>query len=98
MHYFIFSSNRMSKMHFLKLQIQYGGDINEMVLPTNSTDPTVEELQQCLEKQLNIPIHAQRIMFKGQGLHERPQGKLRQYGITNASLIRVVGRKQPLRH
>ena len=44
----------MSKMHFLKLQIQYGGDINEMVLPTNSTDPTVEELQEHLEKQLNM--------------------------------------------
>lgn len=85
-------------MHFLKLQVQYGGDINEMILPTNSSDPTVEELQQQLEKQLNIPIHAQRIMFRGQNLHEKPEGKLRRYGITNASLIRVVGRKQPVRH
>ena len=87
----------MSKMHFLKLQVQYGGDINEFILPTSSSDPTVEELQYHLEKQLNIPTHVQRIMFKGQSLHEKPEGKLRRYGITNASLIRVVGRKQPLR-
>jgi hypothetical protein len=84
-------------MHFLKLQVQYGGDINEFILPTNSSDPTVEELQQHLEKQLNVPAHAQRITFKGQNLHEKPEGKLRRYGITNASLIRVVGRKQPIR-
>jgi len=85
-------------MHFLKLQVQYGGDVNEIILPTNSSDPTVEELQQYLEKQLNIPTYAQRVMFRGQNLHETPTGKLRRYGITNASLIRVVGRKQPVRH
>jgi hypothetical protein len=83
-------------MHFLKLQVQHGGDIYEMVLTTNSSDPTVEELQQQIEKQLNIPVDAQRIMFKGQSLHEKPHGKLRRYGLTNTSLIRVVGRKQPL--
>ena len=85
-------------MHFLKLQVQYGGDINELILPTNSSDPTVEELQQHLEKQFNIPVHAQRVMFRGQNLHDHPQGKLRAYGITNAGLIRLVGRKQPIRH
>lgn len=81
-------------MYFLKLQIQYGGDINELILPTKSNDPTVEELQQCVEKQLNIPINEQRIIFKGQNLHQTPEEKLRNYGITNASLIRVVGRKE----
>lgn len=85
-------------MHFLKLQVQYGGDVNEIVFPTHSNDPTVEELQQYLEKQMNIPVQAQRVMFRGQNLHEKPEGKLRRYGITNASLIRVVGRKQPIRH
>lgn len=85
-------------MHFLKLQVQYGGDVNEMVFPTSSNDPTVEELQQYLEKHLNVPVQAQRVMFRGQSLHEKPEGKLRRYGITNASLIRVVGRKQPVRH
>ncbi|CAF3248614.1 unnamed protein product [Rotaria sp. Silwood2] len=84
-------------MHFLKLQIQYGGDVYEMILPTNSSDPIVEELQQHIEKQFNIPTHVQRIMFKGQNLHEQPTGALRRYGITNASLIRLVGRKQPIR-
>lgn len=85
-------------MHFLKLQVHYGGDVNEMVFQTSSNDPTVEELQQYLEKHLNVPVHAQRVMFRGQNLHEQPEGKLRRYGITNASLIRVVGRKQPIRH
>lgn len=84
-------------MHFLKLQVQYGGDISELILPTNSSDPTVEELQQCIERQFNIPMNVQRVMFRGQNLHENREGKLRRYGITNASLIRVVGRKQPIR-
>ena len=84
-------------MHFLKLQVEYGGDIIEMILPTNSSDPTVDELEQHIEKQLNIPKHVQRIMFKGQSLHENPEEKLRRYGVTNACRIRVVGRKQPIR-
>lgn len=84
-------------MHFLKLQVQHGGDIYEMIVATKSNDPSVEELQQHIETQLNIPVDAQRIMFKGQNLHEKQHRKLRRYGITNTSLIRVVGRKQPLR-
>ncbi len=85
-------------MHFLKLQVQYGGDIYEMILSTKTNDPTVEELQQHIENQLSIPIDSQLIMFKGQNLHEKRQGKLRRYGLTNACLIRVVGRKQPLKN
>jgi hypothetical protein len=85
-------------MHFLKLQVQHGGDINDVVFPTNSHDPTVEELQQHLEKHFNIPVQEQRVMFRGQSLHEKPESTLRGYGITNTSLIRVVGRKQPVRH
>jgi hypothetical protein len=85
-------------MHFLKLQVQHGGDIYEMILQTTSNDPSVEELQQQIEKLLSIPIDEQRIMFKGQSLHEKRQGKLRRYGLTNTSLIRVVGRKQPLKN
>ena len=85
-------------MHFLKLQVQHGGDVYEMILSTPTSDPTVEELQNFLEQQLSIPNKDQRIMFKGQSLHEKPHAKLRRYGITNASLIRVVGRKQPIRH
>jgi hypothetical protein len=84
-------------MHFLKLQVQHGGDINDVVFPTSSNDPTVKELQQHLEKHFNIPVQAQHVMFRGQSLHEKPDEKLRRYGITNTSLIRVVGRKQPVR-
>jgi hypothetical protein len=85
-------------MHFLKLQVQHGGDIYEMILATDSSNPSVNDLQQNIEQQLSIPIDAQRIMFKGQNLHEKREGKLRRFGLTNASLIRVVGRKQPLRN
>ena len=67
-----------------------------MILATKTGDPTVEELQKSIEEQLNIPVASQRVMFKGQNLHEKSQGKLRRFGLTNTSLIRVVGRKQPL--
>lgn len=84
-------------MHFLKLQVQFGGDVSEIIFPTNSSDPTVEELLQYLEKQFSVPTHVQHVVFRGQNLHEKPESKLRSYGITNASVIRLVGRKQPLR-
>lgn len=67
-----------------------------MVLETNSKDPTVEKLQRKIEKQFGVPIDDQRIMFKGQNLQENRQGKLRSFGITNGSAIRVIGRKKPL--
>ena len=85
-------------MHFLKLQVQHGGDVNEMILVTKTNDPTVEELQKHIENQLSIPVDAQRIMFKGQNLHEKRESKLRRFGLTNSCLIRVVGRKQPLQN
>lgn len=84
-------------MHFLKLQVQHGGDVYEVILPTETNDPSVEELQKYLEQQLNVPVETQRIVFKGQNLHEKPTTKLRRFGITNTSLIRLVGRKQPIR-
>ena len=84
-------------MHFLKLQVQHGGDIYEMILPTKSNDPSVEELLKYIEQQLSIPVDSQYVMFKGQNLHHHRQEKLRRYGLTNASLIRVVGRKEPVR-
>ena len=83
-------------MHFIKFQVQHGGDIYDMILSTNTNNPSVEDLQKQIEKQLSIPIDDQLIMFKGQNLHETRNKKLRKFGLTNTSLIRVVGRKQPL--
>ncbi|CAF0920806.1 unnamed protein product [Adineta steineri] len=78
----------------IKFQVYHGGDIYEMILTANSPDPTVEDLQRQIEKQFIIPIKNQRIIFKGQDLHENQQEKLRRYGITNACAIRVIGRKE----
>ncbi|CAF0880697.1 unnamed protein product [Adineta ricciae] len=81
-------------MHCIKFQVYHGGDIYDMVLSTDSSDPSVADLQRQIERQFHIPIKNQRILFKGQDLHENQQGKLRRYGITNACAIRVVGHKE----
>ena len=61
-------------MHFLKLQVQHGGDIYEMILVTKTQMiQLLKNLQQYIESELSIPIDSQRIMFKGQNLHEKPK-------------------------
>ena len=61
-------------------------------MPTNG-DPNVRDFQAEIERQFFVPIAVQRLVFKGQSLHDKPNYTLRAFGITNSSLIRLVGRK-----
>jgi hypothetical protein len=63
-----------------------------MIVPTNG-DATVRDFQAEIERQFFVPIEVQRLVFKGQSLHDKQNYSLRAFGITNSSLIRLVGRK-----
>jgi hypothetical protein len=58
-----------------------------------SGDPTVADLMFAIQQQLSIPIDTQRLMFKGQNLHETRDALLKDFGICNSNKIRCVGRK-----
>ena len=64
----------------------------QIIVPSNE-DPLVRDFQAEIERQFFVPVQVQRLVFKGQSLHEKPNFSLRAFGITNSSLIRLVGRK-----
>ena len=64
----------------------------QIIVPTNG-DPSVNELQLEIEKQFHVPKEVQRLVFKGQSLHDKQNYPLSAFGITNSSLLRLVGRK-----
>ncbi|CAF0958705.1 unnamed protein product [Brachionus calyciflorus] len=79
-------------MQYMKLQIEFGGDINEIMIPFVG-DPLVADLMVAIEQQLSVPADTQRLVFKGQNIHEFHDQPLRMFGICNSNKIRLVGRK-----
>jgi hypothetical protein len=79
-------------MKFMKLQVEFGGDINEVMVPYTG-EPLVADLMVAIEQQLSILAETQRLMFKGQNLHEFREYPLSSFGIYNSNKIRCVGRK-----
>lgn len=63
-----------------------------MVIPYHGT-ALVADLMLAVEKNLSVPGDCQRLIFRGQNLHERRDQPLSVFGIYNSSVIRLVGRK-----
>ncbi len=62
------------------------------MVPFNQ-EPIVADLIVAIEQQLSIPAETQRLIFKGQNIHEHRETSLRCFGICNSNKIRCVGRK-----
>ena len=62
------------------------------MVPYNG-EPIVADLMVAIEQQLSIPVETQRLMFRGQNLHDFREWPLRNFGICNSNKIRCVGRK-----
>jgi hypothetical protein len=56
-------------------------------------EPIVADLIVAIEQQLSIPAETQRLIFKGQDIHNYRESSLRSFGICNSNKIRCVGRK-----
>lgn len=56
-------------------------------------EPLVADLMVAIEQQLSIPAETQRLVFKGQSLHDYRDQPLRVFGVCNSNKIRCVGRK-----
>ena len=81
---------------YTKLQVQFGGDIQEIVLKTTK-DPTCRDLAKILQKAYRIPIENQLIYYRGQRLHHRHQSNydraLSKYGIYSGGLVKLIGKR-----
>ena len=62
------------------------------MIPYNG-EPLVADLMIAIEQQLSILAETQRLIFKGQNLHEFRDQSLSSFGIYNSNKIRCVGRK-----
>jgi hypothetical protein len=56
-------------------------------------EPIVADLMVAIEQQLSVPAETQRLMFKGQSLHEFREEPLRNFGVCNESKITCAGRR-----
>ena len=56
-------------------------------------EPLVADLMVAIEQQLSIPAETQRLIFKGQNIHEFRDQPLKNFGVTASVKIRCVGRK-----
>ena len=63
-----------------------------MIIPYEG-EPIVADLMVAIEQNLSVPADAQRLVFRGQELHNAREQSLRCFGIYNSSLVRLVGRK-----
>ncbi len=53
----------------------------------------VADLMLAVEKNLSVPADYQRLIFRGQNLHEHRDQPLSVFGVYNSNLVRLVGRK-----
>ncbi|CAF1415228.1 unnamed protein product [Rotaria sp. Silwood1] len=91
------SSTRPSGEHiYTKLQVQFGGDVQEIVLKTEK-EPTCGDLAKQLQHIYRITIDNQLIYYRGQRLHHRhPENydrTLSKYGIFSGNLIKLIGKR-----
>ncbi|CAF0781932.1 unnamed protein product [Didymodactylos carnosus] len=78
--------------YYTKLQVHFGGDIQEVVLKTQN-EPTSDDLSRSLQHNFRIPIDEQRIYYRGQRLHNHPDYLLSRYGIFNGNTIKLIGKR-----
>ena len=81
---------------YTKLQVHFGGDIQEVVLKTEK-QPTCRDLSKVLEETFRIPVENQLVYYRGQRLHHRHSKSvdrlLLRYGIFSGSLISLIGKR-----
>lgn len=82
--------------NYTKLQVHFGGDVQEVVLKTNK-EPTCRDLAKALQHTYRIPIENQLIYYRGQRLHHRHESNydrtLSKYGIYSGNLVKLIGKR-----
>ncbi len=82
----------VAKFHILKVIVKHGSDRHEIGIYSENP-PCVADLMRELEKKTRVPKTSIQIIFKGQRLHQNPDGILASYGIFSGSCLLMVGEK-----
>ncbi|CAF1331660.1 unnamed protein product [Adineta ricciae] len=81
---------------YTKLQVHFGGDVQDIVLKSEK-EPTCNELGQVLQEVFRIPLAEQLVYFRGQRLHHNNSSAgnrpLTRYGIFSGNTIILVGKR-----
>jgi len=76
---------------YIKLQIQYGSDLYELLLSSKNNKIRVEHVLDEIEKVTKVPKCHQSIMYKGQRLDQTPKANLDDLYIFNNSKLILTG-------
>jgi hypothetical protein len=82
--------NTSSSRH-IKLQIQYGSDLYELLLSSKDNKIRVEHILDEIEKLTKVPKCHQSLMYKGQRLDYSPKANLDDLYIFNNSKLILTG-------
>lgn len=81
---------------YTKLQVHYGGDVQDIVLKTEK-EPNCRDLGKAIEEVFRVPANEQLVYYRGQRLHhhqppsdERP---LSRYGIFSGNTVTLIGKR-----
>ena len=85
------SCNNRPSFRYIKLQIQYGSDLYELLLSTNDKKIRVEHILDEIEKMTKVPKCHQSIIYKGQRLDQKPEANLDDLYIFNNSKLILTG-------
>jgi hypothetical protein len=85
-----------SSSRYIKLQVQYGGDLYELLLTSKDNQIRVEHVLDEIEKLLKVPKSHQSIMYKGQRLDHKPKANLDDLYIFNNSKLILTGRQKQI--
>ena len=79
----------------MKLQIRYGSDLHEICLVNKHDQFHVQDLLEQIEKDLQVPISNQSLMFKGQRVDQQATTtNLNDLYIFNNSKLILTGTQQ----
>ena len=88
-----FTPSQLAREHiYTKIQVHYGGDIQDVVLKTDQ-EPTCRDLADMLEHTYRISVDHQLIFYRGQRLHHHYGRRLSNYGIFSGNLVSLVGKR-----
>ena len=82
---------------YTKLQVRYGGDVQDLVLKTEK-EPNCHDLKKALEETFRVSADNQLVYFRGQRLHHHQQQwsndyPLSKFGIFSGNTVTLIGKR-----
>ncbi|UJR35186.1 hypothetical protein I4U23_027953 [Adineta vaga] len=88
-------NNNSTSVYYIKLQIQYGSDLYELLLSNKEKKISIEQVLDEIEKRTKVPKCYQILMYKGQRLDQKLKANLDGlYIFNNSKLILLRTPKQ----